>query len=98
MATQSTLKLLKSPPLVALSLALVAQTFALRAVSRPESVAPAPPLDWADHRHPDDDPLRARWTGAGDGTGAHAHRCHGAKRKSTSLVATVPAVRPGALS
>jgi len=44
MATQSTLKLLKSPPLVALSLALVAQTFALRAVSRPESVAPAPPL------------------------------------------------------
>jgi EpsI family protein len=44
MAIQRPLALLKSPPVVVLTLALIAQTVALRAVSRPESVVPAPPL------------------------------------------------------
>ncbi len=44
MAVQNPLKLLKSPPVVLLSVALIAQTVALRAVSRPESVAPVASL------------------------------------------------------
>lgn len=44
MAAQINLKLLKTTPIVLLSLALLAQTVALRAVSRPETVVAAQPL------------------------------------------------------
>jgi EpsI family protein len=44
MTNRTPLTLLKSTPFIVLSLALVAQGVALRAVSRPESVRPAAPL------------------------------------------------------
>jgi EpsI family protein len=44
MANPRPLNLLKSTPFVVLILALIAQGVALRAVSRPESVSPPPPL------------------------------------------------------